>query len=113
VVRANLAALEGRLQERLINVGTGVATSTRELATQLVLIARPEVLHDLDAGPPRPGDVEYTVLDNTRFKLALGNPTPLEEGLRETYAWFRSQIPSSAAAEQPTIDQTTARHVIG
>ena len=89
VARANLAALQGRVQERLINVGTGTPTSTRDLATELALIAQPECSPEFDAGPPRAGDVEYTVLDVTRFKLALGTPIPLEQGLRQTYAWFR------------------------
>src|SRR4051794_22966495 len=44
---------------------------------------------------PRPGDVEYTVLDNTRFRLAFGTPVPLEHGLRKTYESF-----ASAAADQ-------------
>ena len=88
VARANLAALEGRLQERLINVATGQPTSTRDLATRLMLLARPKVCHDFTAGPPRPGDVEYTVLDNTRFKLAFGSPVPLDDGLQLTYEWF-------------------------
>ncbi len=89
VARANLAALEGRLQERLINVATGQATSTRDLATQLVLMAGPGAPHEFEVGPPRAGDVECTVLDITRFKLALGNPMALELGLRETLEWFR------------------------
>jgi UDP-glucose 4-epimerase len=95
VARANVAALEGRLPERLINVAAAQATSTAELAAQLALIARPGSELDFDAGPPRAGDVEYTVLDNTRFKLAFGNPMPLDQGLRETYAWF-----AQAAAER-------------
>jgi len=88
VARANVAALEGRLQERLVNVATGQPTSTRDLATRLLLIARPKTAHDFTAAPPRPGDVEYTVLDNTRFKLAFGSPVSLEQGLQQTYEWF-------------------------
>lgn len=105
VARANLAALQGRLQERLINVGTGKPTSTRDLATQLALIAQPECTPELDAGPPRAGDVQYTVLDITRFKLALGSPIALEEGLRQTYAWFRD-----AASETSSERSAGAEH---
>ena len=89
VARANLVALEGRLQERLMNIATGQPTSTRDLAHRLVSVAGSQDVDDFDAGPPRPGDVEYTVLDPTRFRLALGNPISLEQGLRETYDWFR------------------------
>ena len=93
VARANLKALAGRLQERLVNVGTGQPTSTRELATQLAAIAQPGVRHDFESCPARAGDIEYSVLDITRFKLALGTPTPLTEGLRQTYDWFRDAAP--------------------
>ncbi|HKO53453.1 MAG TPA: NAD-dependent epimerase/dehydratase family protein [Polyangiaceae bacterium] len=107
VARANIAALEGRLQERLINIATGQPTSTRELATQLALIARPQIMPDDDDGPPRPGDVEYTVLDNTRFRLAFGDPVPLEHGLRKTYEWFRN------AAEQDSNLDARHEHALG
>jgi UDP-glucose 4-epimerase len=102
VVRANLGALEGRLLERLVNVATGQPTSTRELATRLALIARLEVPEEpaFDAGPPRPGDLEYTVLDITRFRLAFGPPIPLEQGLRKTYDWFRQANRGHQAPER-------------
>jgi len=98
VARANVAALEGRLQERVVNVATGQPTSTRDLATQLAQFAHPGAAYDFDAAPPRPGDVEYTVLDNTRFKLAFGAAVSLEEGLKQTYAWFARNIADGKAA---------------
>ena len=103
VARANLAALEGRLHERLINVATGQPTSTRELATELTLLAGSKVVHEYEAGPPRAGDVEYTVLDNTRFRLAFGNPVPLQSGLKETFEWFRNTLTPVERAEEPTL----------
>jgi len=90
VARANLAALKGQLAEKLLNVGTGKPTSTRELAEQLVRIAGPGARPDFEFAPARAGDVEYTVLDVTRFRLAFGKPTELEEGLAKTYDWFRA-----------------------
>lgn len=104
VARANIAALEGRLSERLVNVATGRPTSTRELATLLGQISRPGFVYEFEAGPRRPGDVEHTVLDNTRFKLAFGLPISLEQGLPETFEWFAraaEQDASSAAAPEP------------
>ena len=99
VARANVAALEGRLQERLVNVATGQPTSTRDLATRLLFIARPKNAPDFEAAPPRAGDVEYTVLDNTRFKLAFGTPLPLEQGLQQTYEWFARAAAGRQSAE--------------
>lgn len=97
VARANVAALEGRLQERLVNVATGQPTSTRDLAIQLMQIAQPGATCDFDAAPRRAGDVEYTVLDNTRFKLAFGTPIPLQRGLEQTYDWFAKKFAESNA----------------
>jgi len=85
VVRANIAAIEGRLSDPLMNVCTGVATSTRALATQL---ARHLGAYDLRPGPHRPGDVERAVLDPSRFEAAIGTPMALGEGLAETLRWF-------------------------
>jgi UDP-glucose 4-epimerase len=88
VVRANMAAIDGRIREPIMNVCTGEATSTRVLAEQLQkLIARSE----LKAGPRRPGDLERSVLDPTLCLTVLGQVTPLEEGLRRTAAWFRER----------------------
>ena len=88
VARANLAALAGRLPERLMNVCTGTAVSTLELATQISQVAGRE-LRTVSA-PPRPGDIGRSVLDPSRFVAALGAPMPLSEGLRHTFEWYRS-----------------------
>jgi len=98
VARANLAALKGQVGERVMNVGTGQPTATRELAQQLVRIAGPPAHEDFEYAPPRPGDVEYTVLDATRFRLAFGESVSLERGLRETFDWFRAASGSAAPA---------------
>ncbi len=53
-VRANLAAFEGALDGRTINIATGQATSTQTLAQMLVeLVDRPAIVND---GPYRAGD---------------------------------------------------------
>ncbi len=88
VARANLALLGGRLNEPVMNVGTGVPVSTLELAQQISKICGQELRTVF--GPPRAGDVERSVLDNTRFVHALGNTVPLAEGLRHTFAWYRA-----------------------
>jgi UDP-glucose 4-epimerase len=89
VARANLAALAGRLPERLMNVGTGVAVSTLELAQAISAVAGapPRTVF----APPRAGDVGRSVLDPTRFSAAFGSPVPISEGLRHTYEWYRSR----------------------
>ena len=88
-VRANLAAFEGALDGRTINIASGVATTTRMLAERLVgLVGKPAVVDD---GPHRPGDLERSVLDPAVMVSILGEPTPLERGLTATTEWFRNQ----------------------
>lgn len=86
VARANLAAARGETP-RLLNIGTGVGTSTRELAERLA--AALNVQPDLRPASPRPGDLGRSVLDPSRFKEVLGEPLGLEEGLRRTAQWAR------------------------
>jgi len=88
-VRANLAAFDGALDGRTINIASGVATTTRMLAEQLVdLVGKPAVVDD---GPHRAGDLERSVLDPAVMVSILGEPTPLERGLTATTEWFRDQ----------------------
>jgi UDP-glucose 4-epimerase len=89
VVRANLAALEGRLGVDVLNVGTGVETTTRALAQRLAAVAgRPLRMRDNDR---RVGDLERSVLDPMEYERHLGPTTSLEEGLRATVAWFAAR----------------------
>lgn len=86
-VRANLAALEGRLQLDTLNVCTGRSTTTLDVAEglQAALGTRAEI----GFGPRRPGDLERSVLDETLMEQALGPSVSLEEGLAQTATWFR------------------------
>jgi UDP-glucose 4-epimerase len=88
VVRANLAALAGRLPQRLMNVCTGVEVSTLDLAREISAVAGAELR--TTSAAPRAGDIGRSVLDPTRFVAALGTPLPLNEGLRHTFEWYRS-----------------------
>lgn len=88
VVRANLAALEGRLGVDVLNVGTGEATSTGALARALAAAAG--VALDAEPNHKRAGDLERSVLDPREFIARLGTPTPLDEGLARTVEWFRA-----------------------
>jgi len=82
VVRAHRQAIEGALDGRTLDVGTGVGTSTRTLATTLAEeMGVDAVLHD---APPREGDVQRSVLDPAAFEEQVGPPLALREGLRRT-----------------------------
>jgi UDP-glucose 4-epimerase len=89
VVAANLAALEGRVAEPVLNVCTGLGTETRELAERLRGLL--ESASELRSGPHRAGDVERSVLDPARLARVLPARVPLAEGLARTAGWFRAQ----------------------
>jgi UDP-glucose 4-epimerase len=88
VVRANIAAIDGKIGEGTINVCTGVATSTLELAQTLRELSGSSA--EIAFGPSRAGDVERSVLEPGRF-AALGRPTDLREGLSRAVNWFRAR----------------------
>jgi UDP-glucose 4-epimerase len=92
VVAANLAALEGRIEEPVLNVCTGVGTRTRALAE--ALRAHLGSASELREGPRRPGDLERSVLDPARLEKIVPVRMALAEGLARTADWFRAQ-PSS------------------
>lgn len=86
VVRANLLALTGQIGETIVNVGTGVATTTLDLARGIE--AALGVKADLKHGDKRAGDVERSVLEPW---AGLGDTVSLETGIRRTAEWFRAQ----------------------
>jgi UDP-glucose 4-epimerase len=98
VVQANLRALTCPLPGAFlsVNIGTGIGTSIAELEGLL----RQEVERltgnaPLVAveGPPRPGDLDRSVLDSARAGERLGwHPeVALTTGLRLTATWFYQQ----------------------
>ncbi|MFO0425361.1 MAG: NAD-dependent epimerase/dehydratase family protein [Planctomyces sp.] len=89
VVAANVAALERRIPDPILNVGTGVETSTRDLADLLQKSIGSRV--DVAPGDRRPGDVERSLLDPTRFITLIGPTVLVEQGLMVTADWFRSR----------------------
>ena len=92
-VRANLAAFEGALDGRTINVATGTATTTRALAEHIVrLVDQPAIVDD---APHRPGDLRRSALDPAVMVSMLGEPTPLDRGLKNTADWFRQEALAS------------------
>jgi UDP-glucose 4-epimerase len=90
VVRANLAAIDGKLDSEVVNVGTGEPTTTHSLAK----IVEQAVDHkaEITFGPHRAGDLERSVLQIDEFKK-LGTPVTLEKGIVDTVAWFRKSGP--------------------
>lgn len=92
VVAANLAALE---RETPGGVVLNVACGRRH--TLLELLAHLQDILGVDVAPifaePRPGDIRHSQAAVERLEEVLGfrPQTSLEEGLRQTVAWFQAQ----------------------
>lgn len=87
VARANLLALEGKLDTPILNLGTGVGTSTSALAESILQLADSQSATGF--GAPRVGDVERSVLDGRLATQKLGPFTAVARGLEETAAWYK------------------------
>lgn len=87
VVKANMAALEGRITDRILNVGTGQESNTLQIAQQIRASLGSN--SEIQFGNIRPGDVERSLLDADRLAELLGPVVTIEDGLRQTAEWFR------------------------
>lgn len=89
VVKANMAALQGQIPDRVLNVGTGRETNTLQLAEHIrtTLASKSEIRY----GDRRAGDVERSLLDADRLTELLGPTVSVDEGLRITAEWFRQR----------------------
>ena len=89
VVDANLAALEGRVPDPILNVGTGSETTTFQLASLLQThLAKTVKISQSDR---RAGDIERSVLNGERLAELLGEAVPIDKGLAATAQWFRER----------------------
>ena len=99
VVRSNILALDLLLRSEDVsfaespafNIGTGSETSVLEILNHLALILGCPAKCQFE--PPRKGEIRRSVLDSGRARKVLGWKPSLsvEEGLRETAAWFQSE----------------------
>ena len=96
VVRANLLALDGKLEAPIVNVCTGIEASTRELAEKLAVLARSP--SELLAGSVREGDLARSVLEPHEDSRVHATVT-LDEGLADTIAFFRHRIAAQNSSQ--------------
>ncbi|MET0283042.1 MAG: NAD-dependent epimerase/dehydratase family protein [Polyangiales bacterium] len=89
VVKANLAAIDGKIERPTMNVATGVAATTKQLADLLLRELGGKV--QVNDGPRRAGDLERSVLDPSYFESVVGKPVGIDEGLTKTAQWFAAR----------------------
>jgi len=93
IVQANLLALEkSEADYRVFNIGTGHATSVKQIAQALAKGLGKDIEPTI-VGKYREGDIRHCVADISAARKCLGyEPTvDLEDGLRELLAWVREQ----------------------
>ncbi len=96
VARANVLASTAklpdvkRLDDRAINIGTGVETSVLNLAESLQRAAKVNV--PIEFAPKRDGEQQRSAIKNDKAAKLLGwKPTvKIESGLAQTYDWFKT-----------------------
>jgi UDP-glucose 4-epimerase len=88
-VAANVMVAERSDLTGVYNVGHGRTTTIRELAETIIALVGSS--SKIRCTAPRPGDIAHSTADASRLRAAgFCCATPLEEGLRETVAWYRS-----------------------
>ncbi|RLF89683.1 nucleoside-diphosphate sugar epimerase [Thermococci archaeon] len=91
VVEANLlVAKKKRAEGEVFNVATGKETSVLELALKIIDLSGAS--SSIVFAPPRPGDIRRSVADISKLrKLGFSPKYSLEEGLKETFEWFKNE----------------------
>lgn len=92
VARANLFVMENEnVQDQVLNVGTGKATSVAQLARTLASLYGMEIAPQIP-GQFRRGDVRHILLSPSKLdQLGFRPTTSLEEGLKAFAEWMSSQ----------------------
>lgn len=92
IVAANVAALE-KGNEEIMNVSTKTEITLEELAHRMVTLAGYDASF-IHYGPARTGDIYRSSLSNQKIQTILGwKPAySLEEGLKDTLAFFQKEV---------------------
>jgi UDP-glucose 4-epimerase len=85
VAQANIAAMKGNIRDGFFNIGTGVCTSIRKLAHDLIDLSGLQLEPKYEK--PLEGDVRISQADTTFTKNSLNweYQTPLKEGLKRFF----------------------------
>ena len=92
-VAAAICAVAGSSLAGPVNIGSGVGVPVREIVLRLGEIVGRSDLVELGALEPAPGDPPVVVADNRLLVESCGwaPAFTLEQGLRETVAWWRDR----------------------
>jgi len=87
IAKANILATESE-KNFTVNISTGKGTDTQTLLEILMKVSGKK--SKFNFGPPRPGDIRYSILSPELAGKILGwkAESPLEDGLKETFNYF-------------------------
>lgn len=90
VVNSNIKAMDSG-NGGIYNIGTGKATTVKELFKILKNISKSEIEPELKEG--RPGEIEeiWLNINKAEFELDWNPEISLEKGLKKTYLWFKER----------------------
>lgn len=91
VVKANMAALDGKLEGfSIFNVGTGIEHTVLDIVTELTEITKPNFKLEYEHGPALPGEQKRSVIDHSKISRVLGwNPVVnFHDGIKATFESF-------------------------
>lgn len=89
IARANIEALAGKVDDPIVNIGSGTETTTRTLAQEISRLVGRSI--ELVPSDPRAGDLERSVLDPSQCTALLGDMVSVADGLARTHEWYRSR----------------------
>ncbi len=89
VAGANVASMENKITQPIINICTGSETDTLTLANTIGTALGADV--EKTYTPIRPGDIERSVLDPCDIEKALGGTVNLTDGITKTAEWFKAK----------------------
>ncbi len=83
IAKANLVAMESKIEKGFFNIGTGISTSINDLAKLMIDLSHHE--QGITHGPPLEGDVEISQADMTFTKKSFNweHEINLTDGLRD------------------------------
>jgi UDP-glucose 4-epimerase len=90
VAGANIAALEGKIPDPILNVGTGQETTTQQLADILQAALGNKV--KVTPSAKRAGDIERSLLNADRLVELQGDVVTIGSGLALTAEWFKTRL---------------------
>lgn len=101
VAATMLAVLDDRADNKVFNVGSGVATTVNEVVSELIAAYGVEVPVEV-TGNFRLGDIRHNVADISAIRDALGfvPQVGFSEGLRRFVAWVQGQETSVSGYEE-------------